>query len=150
MKWTTLAFWYNTYKNLDSVFEQFWGISTEHARWPIWKSFKQKAAVLKCSIKSCPKNFGRIPGEAPAMPANKYILKISNWNTRKRCEIFSKLTIKTSKRRQWRRSGIFIVKFEPILHHLLVLPVLTSKRYKWLLGVAEPYCRSRKTFTDFS
>ena len=32
------------------------------------------------------------------------------------CEISSKLTIKTPKRRHWRRSGVFIVNFEHISH----------------------------------
>ena len=33
-----------------------------------------------------------------------------------RCEICSKLTIKTPKRRQWRRFSVFIVNFEHISH----------------------------------
>ena len=41
-------------------------------------------------------------------------------NTRTRCEICSKLTIKTPERRQWRRSGVFIVNFEHISHLVLV------------------------------
>ena len=32
------------------------------------------------------------------------------------CEICSKLTIKTPKRRQWHHFGVFIVKFEHISH----------------------------------
>ena len=57
-------------------------------------------------------------------PTNIYLLKINNRNTRKGCEIFSKLTtIKTPKRRQWRRFGVvmltlcikvFIVDFERV------------------------------------
>ena len=45
-----------------------------------------------------------------------YLLKVNNRNTRTRCEVFSKLTIKTTERRQcqWRRSGVFIVNFEHI------------------------------------
>ena len=38
-------------------------------------------------------------------------LKVNNTNTRTRCEICSKLTIKTAERCQWRFSGIFIVNF---------------------------------------
>ena len=49
-------------------------------------------------------------------PANIYLFKIINRNTRKRREICSKLTIKTPKQRQWRRSGVFIANFEHILH----------------------------------
>ena len=52
------------------------------------------------------------------------MLKVSNRNSRKRCEICSKLTIKISERRQ-RRSGIFIVNFEHISHLFLVLLLLT-------------------------
>ena len=44
-------------------------------------------------------------------PTNVYLFKVNNRNTRKKCEIFSKLTIKIE-RRHGRRSGIFIVNFE--------------------------------------
>ena len=42
--------------------------------------------------------------------AGIYLLKV-NRNTRARCEICSKLTIKTPERRHWRRSGVLIVNF---------------------------------------
>ena len=48
------------------------------------------------------------------------MFKVNNRNTRARCEIYSKLTIKTPKRSQWHRSGVFIVNFEYISH--LALP----------------------------
>ena len=48
--------------------------------------------------------------------AGIYLLKVNNRNTRIRCEICSKLTIKIPERRQWDRSGIFIVHFEHISH----------------------------------
>ena len=54
-----------------------------------------------------------------------YLLKVNNRNTRIRCEICSKLTIKIPKRRQWRRSGIFIVNFEHTPHLVLVFLLLT-------------------------
>ena len=54
-----------------------------------------------------------------------YLLKVNNRNTRARCEICSKLTIKTPERGNWRRSGIFIVNFEYISHLALVLLLLT-------------------------
>ena len=50
-------------------------------------------------------------------PANIYMFKVNNRNTRKMCEICSKLIIKTPERRQWRqwrRSGVFVVNFEHI------------------------------------
>ena len=48
--------------------------------------------------------------------ANIYLFKVNNKNTRKRCEICSKLTIKTPERRHWRRSAVFLVYSEPISH----------------------------------
>ena len=43
-------------------------------------------------------------------------MKVNNRNTRTRCEICSKLTIKIPERHHWCRSGIFIVHFEHISH----------------------------------
>ena len=60
--------------------------------------------------------------------ANIYLLKVSNRNTRKRCEIWPKLTIKTSEWRHWRRSGVFIVRFEHISCLFLVLLLLTLNK----------------------
>ena len=37
------------------------------------------------------------------------MFKVNDRNTRTRSEICSKLTIQKSKRRQWRRSGVFII-----------------------------------------
>ena len=54
-------------------------------------------------------------------PARNYMFKVSNRNTRTRYEICSKLTIKTPYWSQWRRSGVFIVNFEHISDHILVL-----------------------------
>ena len=48
-------------------------------------------------------------------PVGIYLLKVTNKNTRTRCEICSKLTIKTPPERgQGCRSGVFIVNFEHI------------------------------------
>ena len=52
-------------------------------------------------------------------PAGICLLKLNNRNTRKSCEICSKLTIKTPERRQ------FIVNFEHISHLVLVFLLLT-------------------------
>ena len=57
-----------------------------------------------------------------------YLLKVNNRNTSTRCEICSKLTIKTTERRHWRRSGVFIVNSEHIPHHVLVFLLLTLSR----------------------
>ena len=47
-----------------------------------------------------------------AIPAGIYLLKANNRNTRSRCEICSKLTLKTPERRHWCRS---IVNFEHVI-----------------------------------
>ena len=61
-------------------------------------------------------------------PAGNYMFKVNNGSTRTRCEICSKLTIKTPERRKWRRSGVFIVNFEHISHLVLVFLLLTLCR----------------------
>ena len=55
------------------------------------------------------------------------MLKVNNRNARTGCEIYSKLTTKTPERRQWRRSGVFIVNFEHISRLVLVFLLLTLK-----------------------
>ena len=45
------------------------------------------------------------------------MIEVNNRNTRTRCEICSRSTIKTPERRhwrRWRRSGVFIVNYEHI------------------------------------
>ena len=54
-------------------------------------------------------------------PVGIYLLKVNNRDTRTRCKVCSKLTIK----RHWRRSGVFIVNFEYISHFVLVFLLLT-------------------------
>ena len=55
-------------------------------------------------------------------PADNFMLKINNGNTKTRCKICSKLTIKTPEILHCRRSGVLIVNFENISHLVLVLP----------------------------
>ena len=45
-----------------------------------------------------------------------YMFKVNNRNTRARCQICLKPTIKTPERRHWRCSSVFIVNFEHISH----------------------------------
>ena len=59
------------------------------------------------------------------LPTGIYLLKVNNRNTRIRCEICSKLTIKIPEGRQWCCSGVFIVNFEHISHLVLVVLLLT-------------------------
>ena len=55
--------------------------------------------------------------------AGIYLFRVNNRNTRTMCETCSKLTIKTSERHHWRRSGVFIVNSEQISHYSGVFTV---------------------------
>ena len=76
------------------------------------------------SLKSTATNFVVLQSKHFAMPSfsfisfispvNIYLFKVNNRSTRKRCEICSKLTIKTTERRHWLSSGVFIANFERI------------------------------------
>ena len=57
------------------------------------------------------------------LSTNKYMIKVNNKNTRKICEVCSKLTIKTR-----RRSGIFIVNFGHISYIFQVFILLNLNR----------------------
>ena len=67
-------------------------------------------------------------------PTNIYLFKVNNRHIKKSCEICSNLTKKTPER----RSGVFIVNFEPTSHIFLVFLLLTSNRYM-LLRLSEVY-----------
>ena len=56
------------------------------------------------------------------------LFKVHNRNTRTKCEICSKLTIRTPERRLLYPSGVFIVNFEHISHLALVVLLLTLSR----------------------
>ena len=64
-------------------------------------------------------------------PAGIYLLKVNNRNTRTKCEICWKLTIKAPERR---RSGAFIVSFEHI-SQLVVVFLLLILNMKMLAGM---------------
>ena len=61
------------------------------------------------------------------VPGNE-VFKVNIKNNRERCEICSKLTIKTLEQTQWRHSGVFTVTFELIPHLALVFLLLTLSR----------------------
>ena len=72
-----------------------------------------------------------------SFPANIYLIKVSNRNTRKRCEICSKLILKTPERRQWHHSGVFIVNFEHISHLFSSISIvyLEQVNVSWVLFI---------------
>ena len=61
-------------------------------------------------------------------PADNYMFKVNNRNTRTRYEICSKLTMKTPEQCHWRRFSVFIVNFEHISHLVLAFLLLTLSR----------------------
>ena len=61
-------------------------------------------------------------------PASIFLVKVNNRNTRTRCEICSKLTIKIPERCHCRRSGDFVVNFEHFSDLDLVFLLLTLIR----------------------
>ena len=65
--------------------------------------------------------------------ANNYLFKDNNRNTRTSCEICSKVTKKTPERRQWRRSGVFIVNLN-IFHTLFQCFYFWLRTSNCLLG----------------
>ena len=85
-------------------------------------------------------------------PAGIYLLKVNNRKTRARCEICSKLTIKTPERCRWYRSGVFIVSFEHISHLGLVflLLALNNCRLERRNIFCHPFCQSSFLFNPLS
>ena len=61
-------------------------------------------------------------------PAIINLFKVNNRNTRKRCEICSKVTIKAPERRQCHRSSVCIVNFEHISYLSLLFSYLTLNK----------------------
>ena len=81
--------------------------------WANFSNVPQKYfSVDKNSIEIVELDQGSRWGDKTDNPAGIYRLKVHYRNTRTRYEICSKLTIKTTERRHWRRSGVFIVNFE--------------------------------------
>ena len=80
----------------------------------IAKSYKPLTVVEKlCNLDVCRGRVLATPLNIPdsALLAGIYLLKVNNRNTRTRCKICSKLTLKTPEWRYWHRSGVFIVNF---------------------------------------
>ena len=69
-----------------------------------WRRFIQISRLLRLKKHS-------IWQSRTSLPVNIYLFKVNNRNIRKRCEICSKLTIKTTERRHW-HNVIDIVCFE--------------------------------------
>ena len=85
-----------------------------------------------------------------SFPVRIYLLKVNHGNTETMCEIYSEFTTKTPEQRNWRCSGVFIVKFEQTSHIVLVFPFLTSNKWMpagllvsiWYIGLKWSYVRN--------
>ena len=110
-----------------------------NAQYSIGKVFCScvKQACLRC----CTYCFSHLPASTP-------LFKVNNKNTRKRCEIRSRLTIKTLERHQWRRSEFFIFNFEHISHLLLVFSCWLWT-VKCLLGCWKFYLMQTIIFSSY-
>ena len=64
----------------------------------------------------------------PVISDSIYLFKVNNSNTRKMCEICSKLTIKTREWRHGHHYNVFIVNFEYVSHFSLVFLLLTLNK----------------------
>ena len=86
------------------------------------QNINQSELVVSNCQRNCMKKlkYRCLTGSKIYLPASIYMLKVNNKNLRTRCKICSKLTIKTSGRRHWRRYSAFIVNFEHISHLALV------------------------------
>ena len=97
-------------------------------------------------------------------PVGIYLTRASNKNTRTRCEICSKLTIKAPKRHhlpafgrntgKWRRFGVFIVNFEHILTPCSSVSIVNFEHViaGWVCSVPRRWWKSWSNidwFTDF-
>ena len=58
--------------------------------------------------------------ECNPFSAKIFLVQSPQWNTRRKCEICSKLTIKTPEQRHWRCSGVLNVNFEHVSHLFLM------------------------------
>ena len=87
------------------------------------------------------------------IPANIFLLKDNNRNTRKKFKVRSTLARKTPKRGQWRRSYVFNVNFEQVSHipivdfeqvHKAPIGYFDSSRFPWKRHLKSNSCRRPK------
>ena len=90
------------------------------------------------------------------IPASIYLHKVNNRNTRKRCEICSKLTIKTPERRHWLRFDYVLTMFwlwlYPRDYVLLTLAIydMVTKNFRTRIIIFVVKWRRHKSSTVFT
>ena len=113
----------------------FTSLLTKQTRSAFIGTAKRATRKLTCGYckKRCKGNEEWLDCKLCDHPTSMYLFKVSNKNTRKRCEICSKLTIKTPERRQWlvlksnqhlsRSFHYFVVKFSCLYKCVLLFTV---------------------------
>ena len=78
------------------------------------------------------------------------MFKVNYRNTRTVCKVCSKLTIKTLEWRHWRRSGVFIIKFERVNDSGFLLSLLVLLYFFYcLIFFVIVFQKQKKSFTTF-
>ena len=114
------------------LFKYFKDSFLPHSLYKITKQKECNTNIVPCKAMRS-KNFGKFV-EKTSVNLNHYpagiinLFKVNKKKSRAMCEICSKLTIKTPKRRHCHRSGVFIVAFEQISYIVLEFPLLTLNK----------------------
>ena len=73
------------------------------------QSTVQRKDATTITLKSCHIFSNFLVSKSCGSPFDIYLLQVINRNTKTMCEIYPKLTIKTTERYLWRRSGDFVL-----------------------------------------
>ena len=92
------------------------------------RKYKKQRMIVKYNLKYNPITALSNVLQIKCIPSGHLLAQSKNRSTRTRCELCSKITIKTPEQLHWRRSGVFIVNFEHISHLVLVFLLLTLTR----------------------
>ena len=79
-----------------------------------WKPDQHPEAYSELCLISKMGRFAKFSSPNTVIPPNMNPFKVNNRRIRKRCENCSKLPIRTSERRHYPSSGVFIVNFEQL------------------------------------
>ena len=84
-----------------------------------------------------PTRYRSNPCSQPAFTCSKLTIEALG----QRCEICSKLTVKTPKQRQWHRFDVFVVNFEHISHLCSSVSIVNFKHViaSWVVSIHSEY-----------
>ena len=116
-----LQIWWGKRGKSKSLFPTFHYLYEKVISTTFWNSMRNVKTTVKivrfseisCSLNSLKmERFQSFTCGSSTFSANIYLFKVNNENIRIMCEICSKLIIKTTERRHWHLSDVFIVNFE--------------------------------------